>query len=438
MATPFGMDDPFVLEQQRAQAALQKAQEQQQYRSPQGPGMVGNVYVGSSPLQHVAELLRVYKGGQQAKEAESKLADVGARRNQAMADVLRGYTEKMTGAPEKRDILFADPDIMGPQQAVTPAVAPDPMGANQALMSSQFPQFQQMGMQNIMQLNQKKSEQAQAQAERQRMTDLWKQSGGDANRFVEMGGDIATAKSLAELPTIGKPKVNMATDMLIPDPANPGRFIPNQALIDAKKGIAKAGAVNVDARSYNTQENEQSKTYGKTLGEIRGKITQAGFDAPKQLAKLDRMEQLLQGVDGGAAAPTIAQVSSLANSFGIKLDKNLGPKEAAIALAVNMASGLREPGTGPMTDKDFDNFLKQVPDLSKSAAGRQAIMTTLRASIQRDLEAAKFARSYAQQNKGVIDDNFFDAMAEFYAKTPVVNIPMPETNSRGGQFRVVR
>jgi hypothetical protein len=305
-------------------------------------------------------------------------------------------------------------------------------------MSSQFPQFQKMGMENMVTMQKKQAEQAQAQAERQRMTDLWKQSGGDANLFVEMGGDIDMAKNLAELPTIGKPKVNMATDMLIPDPANPGGWIPNQALVDAKKGIARAGAVNVDARNFNTQESEQSKSYGKTLGEIRGKITQAGFDAPKQLAKLDRMETLLQGIDGGAAAPTLAQIASTANSFGIKLDENLGPKEAAIALAVNMASGLREPGTGPMTDKDFDNFLKQVPDLSKSAEGRKAIMTTMRASVQRDLEAAKFARDYAKQNNGVIDDNFFDSMANFYAQNPVVNIPMPATNARGSQFRVVR
>ena len=65
-------------------------------------------------------------------------------------------------------------------------------------------------------------------------------------------------------------------------------------------------------------------------------------------------------------------------------------------------------------------------------------MTTLRAATQRDLQAAQFSREYAKRNNGVIDDNFFDAMADFYAKTPVVNIPMPETNARGNQFRVVR
>jgi hypothetical protein len=439
--------DSFAARQAEAQASLERAQKMQQYRQPQAPGMVGRVYVGTHPMQHLAELLRVHQGGKAEKEARSALGGISAERNKAVADALRGFSTNMAGAPEQRTPMQADAfdeadraSLGGNQNltAVTPERKPDAMAAYQSLMNAPDAAMRTAGMTGFTQFQQKQAEQAQAQADRQRMTDLWKQSGGDPIKFAEMTGDPDLAKKYAELPTIGKPKVNMATDMLIPDPANPGGWIPNQALVDAKKGIARAGAVNVDARNFNTQESEQSKSYGKTLGDIRGKITQAGFDAPKQLAKLDRMETLLQGIDGGAAAPTLAQIASTANSFGIKLDKNLGPKEAAIALAVNMASGLREPGTGPMTDKDFDNFLKQVPDLSKSAEGRKAIMTTLRAATERDLQAAKFARDYAKQNKGVIDDNFFDAMAEFYAKTPVVNIPMPETNSRGSQFRVVR
>jgi hypothetical protein len=263
--------------------------------------------------------------------------------------------------------------------------------------------------------------------------------GRDKVQYKDVGGKLVPVTEYGDQPTnvasLDKTG-NPFSDLVVRDAA--GNIVPNAPLANVKGTIASKGAAKVDARTYNTQETEQSKTYGKTLGEIRGKITQAGFDAPNQLAKLDRMESLLSGIDGGAAAPTLAQIASTANSFGIKLDKNLGPKEAAIALAINMASGLREPGTGPMTDKDFDNFLLQVPDLSKSAAGRQEIMTTLRAAIKRDQEAAQFARDYAKQNNGVIDDNFFDAMAGFYAERPVVNIPMPETNARGNQFRVVR
>ena len=87
-----------------------------------------------------------------------------------------------------------------------------------------------------------------------------------------------------------------------------------------------------------------------------------------------------------------------------------------------------------MTDKDFDNFLKQVPSLSKTAEGRTEIIKTLRAAVARDQMAAKFQREYARKNNGTIDDNFFDVLADFYAKNPVVTPAMPATNSRGQPF----
>lgn len=222
--------------------------------------------------------------------------------------------------------------------------------------------------------------------------------------------------------------------LLIPD--GQGGYKVNSAYLDAKKQVAAAGKpeVRVDARNFNTQESEQSKAYGKTLGEMRGNIMQAGYDAPGKLAQLDRMEALLGNVGGGAVAPTIAQLSSFAQSFGIKLDPNLGVKEASEALAREMAAAMRQPGTGPMTDKDFDNFLKRVPDLSKTPEGRSQITRTMRAALERDIRAAQFAREYARQNGGVIDDNFFDSLANFYAQNPVVTPAMPPTNARGQSF----
>jgi hypothetical protein len=344
------------------------------------------------------------------------------------------------------------------------AIPGDPMAAYSLAAASQSPTLRKVGLEGTMSLASEQAKQRTAQAQQQKYMDILRNAktpqdalaagvpfetvknfteskdlGRQKVEFKDTGGQLVPVTQYGETPTgvaTLEKTGNPFSDLVLRGPNN--QMMPNTPLVGAKTQISKAGATTVDARNFNTQESEQSKSYGKTLGDIRGKITQAGFDAPKQLAKLDRMETLLQGIDGGAAAPTLAQIASTANSFGIKLDKNLGPKEAAIALAINMASGLREPGTGPMTDKDFDNFLLQVPDLSKSAEGRKAIMTTLRAAIQRDLQAAQFSREYAKRNNGVIDDNFFDAMADFYAKTPVVNIPMPETNARGNQFRVVR
>jgi hypothetical protein len=449
-----------------------RAREGQQFNAIPGQ-MVSGHYVAPHFTQVLAQGLRGYNAIQDEQKADQELKDLTGKRTQAMTDALRGFTTNMTPVPEQRTPMQADAfdeadrASLGANQnltAVTPERKADPMAAFASLANSPDSAMRSAATTGMINMQAEQAKLAQAQAQQAKQMQLLqsaqtpqaalqagvpyemvknyyesKNLGRDQVDFKDVGGQLVPVTKYGDSPQGVQPLTktgNPFSDLVVRDAA--GNIVPNAPLAGVKTGIAKASATTVDARNFNTQESEQSKSYGKTLGEIRGKITQAGFDAPKQLAKLDRMETLLQGIDGGAAAPTLAQIASTANSFGIKLDENLGPKEAAIALAVNMASGLREPGTGPMTDKDFDNFLKQVPDLSKSAEGRKAIMTTLRAATQRDLQAAQFARDYAKQNKGVIDDNFFDAMAGFYAERPVVNIPMPATNARGSQFRVVR
>ena len=117
------------------------------------------------------------------------------------------------------------------------------------------------------------------------------------------------------------------------------------------------------------------------------------------------------------------------SAFGIKLDPKLGNKEAAQALAVEMALSMRQPGSGATSDRDFDNWLATVPDLSKSAAGRAEITSTMRASLKRDKEVAKLARAYAKAHDGVIDDGFMEQLSSFVADNPVVKrSPTPDAN----------
>jgi hypothetical protein len=152
------------------------------------------------------------------------------------------------------------------------------------------------------------------------------------------------------------------------------------------------------------------------------------------IANLNRMEQLLTGVEGGKLAPTAAQLAGAARSFGINLDPKLGDKEAAEALAVEMALAMKPPASGPMTDKDFDNFLTTVPSLAKTAAGRKQIASTLRAKAERDKQIAKMARSYAQRNGGNLDDGFLDELSEFQAANPVFSAPNADLFNRADQI----
>lgn len=150
---------------------------QQQYEAPQGQ-MIGPHYVAPHAFQQIAAALRGYGGIKGTAMAENELKDLSTRRNTAMADVLRGYTEKMTGSPEKRtevpSQMFVADDAgggemaMGTNTQVTPAVAPDPRAAYASLLSSQFPQLQQFGMTGMAKIPEMEA----AQAERQENRDF--------------------------------------------------------------------------------------------------------------------------------------------------------------------------------------------------------------------------------------------------------------------------
>ena len=211
---------------------------------------------------------------------------------------------------------------------------------------------------------------------------------------------------------------NPATDLLVPGPG--GQLVPNQPLIGAKKEVAAAGATRID--NGQRFENSYSTNQGKEFSDMMSGINKVAFAAPAQIRKLERMESLLDGVDGGKLAPTGLDIASAANAIGIKLDPKLGNKEAAQALAREIAGSFRQPGTGPMTDKDFENFLLQVPDLSKTAEGRKQITATMKAAANRDIQIAKMAREYARKN-GSIDNDFLDMAAQYIAENPVVGAP---------------
>lgn len=201
-----------------------------------------------------------------------------------------------------------------------------------------------------------------------------------------------------------------------------GQAVPNSAFQQYEIGKAMAGAARNKVDIHNVAETEWSKKRAGDFAELMANINKTSFAAPTQVRKLERMEQLLQGVDGGKLAPTGVEIASAANALGIKMDPRLGNKEAAQALSREIAGGFRQPGTGPMTDKDFENFLLQVPDLSKTAEGRKQITATMKAAAARDIEIGNRARAYVKKN-GKLDDNFIEEVSLFVAENPVVKLP---------------
>jgi len=134
-------------------------------RSPSGQ-MVGRVFVGTHPLEHIAKALQAYGSYKMNQNADTDAKALGEKQNAALIEGLRGFQQKMTGTPEKvapyQAPSFDDADAatMQGNQTVTPAVPADPRAAYAGLIGSQVPMLQQMGVQGMGQLPQIEAQKA--------------------------------------------------------------------------------------------------------------------------------------------------------------------------------------------------------------------------------------------------------------------------------------
>lgn len=183
---------------------------------------------------------------------------------------------------------------------------------------------------------------------------------------------------------------------------------------------------------YGMTPNEQIKakaneTYdtdvAKTLGEQRNAIMNAGYAAPQNIAKMQRLGQLLQDVDGGKLTPAGFEVASTLNSLGIKVSKNLGNVQAAQAGANEMALQLRSPQggagmPGALSDKDREFLQSMTPNVAQSADGRAKVVNAYVAMQQRNQQIATFARNY-EKKYGRLDNGFFDQLQQWSNANPL-------------------
>jgi hypothetical protein len=291
MATQFGENDPFAIEQQRAQQSIKAAQEQQRYNAPKAPGMVGRVYVGTHPMQHLAELLRVYKGGQKEKEATSEYEAIEGKRNKAMTDTTNAYVNALRGAPEKRtevpaELFVADDAgsgemTMGTNTQVTPAVAPDPMGANQALLNSPFPQFRQMAMQNIGRLQETQATQQQRLEQEEREKQMPKvarvvetidpKTGRPVQQQLDVYGNPVGEPISVYVP----PRVTSSSTGTAPQKPLPASVLKIQDDVIQKLGIS--GSINADLKGIEDQITSGKLSFGPVSNLVGAGLNAAGI-----------------------------------------------------------------------------------------------------------------------------------------------------------------
>lgn len=219
---------------------------------------------------------------------------------------------------------------------------------------------------------------------------------------------------------------NTAPGTVMADPNKPFAVGPNGLTANGpfqqyEINKAKAGASRVSVN--NKQEGEESKAVGKFFGENYADVQKAGFSAQSAMNRLDRLGQLLDGVDTGKFAPLGLEAAKTAQSLGLNIDPKLANKEAAVALSSEIALQLRNPAggagmPGAMSDSDRNFLNGMVPGIEKTPQGRKTILETAKKMAQRDVEVARMARNYRQKT-GTINEGFYEELARFSEANPL-------------------
>ncbi|APW37660.1 hypothetical protein RD110_11030 [Rhodoferax koreense] len=176
-------------------------------------------------------------------------------------------------------------------------------------------------------------------------------------------------------------------------------------------------------QSRNTADSAYQSGVAKDQVEQRKNIVSAGFSAPSRIAKLQQIDKLLGDFEGGALSDKGVQFASAMNSLGMKVDKNLPNKEAALAMSREIALGLRNPAggagmPGAMSDADRNFLSSMTPDIGQTAQGRKQIIQAGIAVETRNQQVADFARKY-EAKYGKLDNGFYSQLANWSSANPL-------------------
>ena len=197
----------------------------------------------------------------------------------------------------------------------------------------------------------------------------------------------------------------------------------NPDLLAVETGLRTAQAPRTVVTTDMRQESAEAQTVGKGFGEQFMKSQEAGLNADGKIARLQRMEQLMEGVRTGKLTPKITQVTAIAESLGIKIDPTLDSKQAIEALTNEMALQLRNPSAGAgmpgqLSDKDREFLMTLPPGLAKTKGGNKLLIETAMKLAQRDKEVARIAREYRKKH-GSIDEGLYAELEAFSNANPL-------------------
>jgi hypothetical protein len=192
----------------------------------------------------------------------------------------------------------------------------------------------------------------------------------------------------------------MATDMLIPDPANPGGWIPNQALIDAKGGIAERGRSNVTVNNKGPVafDMELAKLDAKQLDQWRDKA-EASRNSLSVAQRLKDAEAK-GAYSGGLADQKLAAANLINGITGVEPKGLVGSQLYNAEASKLVLEHVKTLGANP-SNADREFIEKTVPRLSTSKEARQQMADFIEKSAKRTINTFESMDKYARTNRSL-------------------------------------
>ena len=181
-------------------------------------------------------------------------------------------------------------------------------------------------------------------------------------------------------------------------------FIDQQEFDDlaAKLTAVPDTGVSVVVGGASEAEIERAKVVQRALVGNYETVSGIGQTAQRNMPRLNQLASIIEDVTPGASAR--ARVA-IRNATGISIGEDMDDLQVFDALINQLVPQQRPPGSGTMSDADLALFKNSLPSLIGTKEGNRAIIETMIAINEYDIEAGKIAR------RALIDPNYTDEMA---------------------------
>lgn len=188
------------------------------------------------------------------------------------------------------------------------------------------------------------------------------------------------------------------------DRGMPDEQIPDYSTWATSQKRAGASQVNIDQKA----EGAFDKKLAEKQAEAFDTMATEGINARADLGVINELDGLLKGQGG-----TLSGLAGVAAKYGIG-GEGVSDIQAANALINKLVPTQRAPGSGSMSDRDVEMFMRSLPSLWNTPGGNTKILGVMRGLTQ-----------YKQQQGEIADQVLMGEMTRQEARRKLRELPNP-------------